>query len=92
MIIDWLLQDWRELLAHDNRVRVILWCDVRGEFRTFLPEVARSVEDAGLALLALDAAAGHGALWLKWAAELGPGAGRKVILWLPCAREASSQA
>lgn len=29
----------------------------------------------------------NGALWLKWAAEAGPSAGKKVVIWLPYSQE-----
>lgn len=88
MILDWLIGEFRDLFAHDPEARVLLWCDAKAEFRGLLPEAEQAASDAGLTLLALDVEQSHGPLWLKWAAEAGPGAGRKIVLWLPCSREA----
>lgn len=87
MIADWLVQDWRDLLAQDGRARVILWCDAGAEFRNVLPDLFNALDTAGYVLVAYDAAQNHGALWCKWAVEAGPGAEKNVVLWLPYALE-----
>lgn len=92
MILDWLLQDFTDLFARDNRARVALWPDAKAEFRDILPQVTARFADAGLALLAFDKAQNHAALWLKWAAEVGPAAGQKMIIWLPYARDEIGEA
>ena len=88
MILDWLVSEFCGLLAHDPESRVLLWFDAKAEFRGLLPEVEQAASDAGLVLLGLDPQEGHGPLWMKWAVEAGPGADRKVVLWLPHSREA----
>ena len=87
MILDWLTQDFADLFARDRRARVALWCDAKAEFRNLLPEVSEHFSVRDLVLLAFDTSKHQGALWLKWATEAGPGAGRQVVVWLPYARE-----
>jgi len=88
VILDWLVGELRDLFAHDPEARVVLWFDAKAEFRGLLPEVEQTASDVGLVVLALDPQDGHGPLWMKWAAEAGPGANKKVVLWLPYSRDA----
>jgi len=83
VILEWLAQDFKDLLARDHRVRVILWFDAKGEFQNLLPKVEERLQAEGMVLLALNKAESRGVLWLKWATEMGPGSGQKVVLWLP---------
>jgi hypothetical protein len=91
MIFDWLAQDFIDLFARDSRARIALWCDAKAEFRDLLPAIAEHFAACDLVLLVFDKSSHQGALWLKWATEMGPGAGRKVVLWLPYAREELSR-
>src|SRR5207249_11883880 len=59
----------------------------KAEFRDLLPAIAEHFAACDLMLLTFDKSSHQGALWLKWATQMGPGAGRKVVLWLPYARE-----
>lgn len=88
MILDWLIGEFRDLFAHDPEVRVLLWFDAKAEFGGLLPKVEQAAADAGLVLLALNPQDGHGPLWMKWAVEAGPGADKRVVLWLPYSRDA----
>ena len=88
MILDWLIGEFRDLFAHDPDASIALWFDAKAEFRGLLSEAGQSADDDGITLLALSTEQAHGPLWLKWATEAGPGAGRKTVLWLPCPREA----
>lgn len=87
MILEWLLHDFIDLFARDNRARIALWPDAKAEFDDVLSQAAARFADAGLALLAFDNTQNHAAFWLKWAAELGPAAGKKAVIWLPYARD-----
>lgn len=88
MILDWLVRDFKGLFARDSRARVALWFDAKAEFRGILPEVERQFAEEGIILLAFDKEQHHGALWLKWATEVGPGAEKKVVIWLPYPQKA----
>jgi hypothetical protein len=83
VILDWLSQDLSDLFARDGRARVALWCDAKAEFQHLVPSLQGRLAGDGIALLAFDLSQDRGALWLKWAAEAGVGAGRKVVIWLP---------
>ena len=83
MILDWLLKDLIDLFARDSRASVALWFDGHAEFSHLLPAIEKSLAEQGLCLLAYQPELHHGALWLKWAVEMGPGRGKKAILWLP---------
>ena len=83
MILDWLLKDLIDLFARDSRASVALWFDGHAEFSHLLPAIEKSLAEQGLCLLAYQPEKNHGALWLKWAVEMGPGRGKKVILWMP---------
>ena len=61
MILDWLTQDWTDLLTRDARARVVLWCDAKAEFRTNLPELTEHLAARDLVLLGFDPAQKHGA-------------------------------
>lgn len=88
MIFEWLVGDFNDLFAHDSQARVLLWYDAKEEFRHVLPDVERFAAHEGLSVLAVDPARGHGPLWVKWAAETGSGVDQRVVIWIPCAREA----
>jgi hypothetical protein len=86
VILEWLTQDFADLFARDRRARAALWCDAKAEFCDFVPEVSEYFGTRDLVLPAFDRRH-QGALWLKWATEARPGAGRRAVLWLPYARE-----
>ncbi|MFC2108259.1 PglZ domain-containing protein [Candidatus Bipolaricaulota bacterium] len=90
MILQWLCEDFEALFRRDPRGRVILWCDAKSEFRGLLDRLENKLSMAGISLLLLDPAEGHGPLWVKWASEVGPAADRKVVIWLPYLRESLS--
>lgn len=87
MILEWLKADFNDLFVRDDRAHIALWFDAKREFSELIPVIQESFAAAGVSLLAFDRSQNHGALWLKWAAEMGPSAGMKVILWLPFGRE-----
>jgi hypothetical protein len=88
VILDWLIGEFRDLFTHDPDAHIVLWFDAKAEFRGLLTEADQAPDDDGITLLALNTEQAHGPLWLKWATEVGPGTGRKTVLWLPCSREA----
>jgi len=88
MIPDWLTKDFLDLFSKDPRSRVALWFDSKAEFRPVLDIIDERFAKENINLLVFEPDKGHGALWLKWAAELGPGANTKVVLWIPVDRDA----
>lgn len=87
VILDHLSHEFRDLFARDPRARVALWFDSKAEFQSLLPYVVDRLREDSLQLLAYAPENEHGALWLKWATEIGPDSGAKVVLWLPADRE-----
>ncbi len=87
MILDCLAQDFADLFARDPRASVALWFDSKAEFQPMLDQVGDRFREDGIQLLVYDQEKGQGALWLKWATEIGPGAGSLVVLWLPVDRD-----
>lgn len=85
--LDWLAADFSGLLERDPRARVALWFDAKAEFAPVLEQLAARLAQDGLVLLTYAPEVSKGALWLKWAAEMGPGAEKRVVIWLPFARE-----
>lgn len=87
MLLDWFTQDFTALFQQDQRVRVVLWMDAHQQFSGLLNTLQQHLRQSGINLLVYDPAQQHGALWLKWAFEVGPAATEKVILWLPFSQE-----
>ena len=83
MIVNWLSEYFKKMFARDPRPRVVQCFDRHADFSDFLPPIESHVAGQDPALLAYNRGAHHGALWLKWAAEVGPGATLQVIIWLP---------
>lgn len=90
MIVQWLGEDFGALFRRDPRARVALWYDVKGEFKGLLDRLENELSKDDIALVVLDPAQAHGPLWVKWACEVGPAAGQKVVIWLPYTRESLS--
>jgi hypothetical protein len=65
VILDWLTQDFTDLLARDCRARVAFWCDAKAEFRNLVLEAAQHLSTRDLVLLPIDTSRHQGALWLK---------------------------
>ena len=94
MILDSLHTTFTDLFARDNRLR-ILRCGLtpRPSSGTCCLGSPNSSPVQGLVLLAYSTRRRTtAALWLKWAAEMGPAAGQKAIIWLPYARDEIGEA
>ncbi len=75
MIPNCLTKDFIDLFPKDPRSSVALWFDSKAEFRALLDLIEERFAKEKFHLLALEPDKGHVALWLKWATELGLGAG-----------------
>lgn len=84
MILDALIQQFKQRFDFEKRARVCLWFDERREFVSLLPAFARHVESTApsVRLLVYDEALCHGQIWMR----------RQIALALDAASEEEAKA
>lgn len=92
MIVDALIAQLQQRFEFERRARVCLWFDEKREFLRLLPALQRRLETNGpLRLLAYDADAQHGQIWIKhqvYRASAPPEtADRRCVVYLPLAED-----